>query len=71
MFIILNDKEHPEFFSKRTVNSDLTDRLDKLKLVEPLDLRVTTNTLDTVMDHPSFANQNASPEEFKKSHRQS
>ena len=65
---ILNDKEHPEFFNERTIYSDLIDRLDKLKLVEPLDLRVTTNTLDTVMDYPSFVNWNASPEEFKKSH---
>ena len=43
-------------------------RLDNLKLVEPLDLRVTTNTLGTVMDYSSFVNWNASPEEFKKNH---
>jgi hypothetical protein len=65
---MLNDKEHPEFFNKRTIYSDLINRLDILKLVEPLDLRKTTNTLDTVMDYPSLANWNASPEEFKKSH---
>ena len=52
---ILNDKEHPEFFNKRTIHSDLIDRLDKLKLVEPLDLRITTNTLDTVIDYNSEA----------------
>jgi hypothetical protein len=28
--------------------SDLIDKLDSLKLVEPLDLRITTKTLDTV-----------------------
>ena len=52
---ILNDKEHPEFFNKRTIHSDLIDRLDKLKLVEPMDLRITTNTLDTVIDYNSEA----------------
>src|SRR5215212_5395184 len=48
---ILNDKEHPEFFNKRTIHSDLISKLGKLKLVEPLDLRITTSTLDTVIDY--------------------
>ena len=65
---MLNDKEHYEFFNRRTIYSDLIDKIDKLKPVEPLDLRITTNTLGTVMDCPSFVNWNASPEEFKKSH---
>jgi ubiquinone/menaquinone biosynthesis C-methylase UbiE len=39
---ILNDKEHPEFFNRRTI-------LQKLQLVEPLDLRITTRTLDTAI----------------------
>jgi SAM-dependent methyltransferase len=47
---IINDKEHPEFFNRRTIYSDLIDKLERLKLVEPLDLRITTKTLDTVMD---------------------
>jgi SAM-dependent methyltransferase len=47
---IINDKDHPEFFNKRTIYSDLIDKLDSLKLVEPLDLRITTKTLDTVLD---------------------
>ena len=34
---IINDKEHPEFFNKRTIYSDLIDKLERLKLVEPLD----------------------------------
>ena len=46
---IINDKEHPEFFNRRTIYSDLIDKLERLKLVEPLDLRITTKTLDTVM----------------------
>ena len=64
----LNDKEHHEFFNRITIYSDLINRLDNLKLVEPLDLRITTNTLGTVMDYPSYVNWIASPEEFKKSH---
>jgi SAM-dependent methyltransferase len=46
---ILNDKEHPEFFNKRTIYDDLINKLEKLQLVEPLDLRITTRTLDTAM----------------------
>ena len=65
---MLNGKEHPEFFNRRTIYSDLIDNLDKLKLVEPLDLRITANTLGTVMDYPSYVDWNTSPEEFKKSH---
>jgi SAM-dependent methyltransferase len=48
---IINDKDHPEFFNKKTIYSDLIDKLDSLKLVEPLDLRITTKTLDTVLDY--------------------
>lgn len=32
---MLKDKEHPEFFNKRTIYSDLIDNTEKLKLVEP------------------------------------
>jgi SAM-dependent methyltransferase len=46
---ILNDKEHPEFFNRRTIYDDLINKLEKLQLVEPLDLRITTGTLDTAM----------------------
>jgi SAM-dependent methyltransferase len=65
---MLNDKEHIEFFNRRTIYSDLIDNLDKLKPVEPLDLRITTRTLDTIMDYQSGVNWIASPYEFKKSH---
>jgi SAM-dependent methyltransferase len=44
---IVNDKEHPEFFNGRTIYDDLINKLQKLQLVEPLDLRITTRTLDT------------------------
>jgi SAM-dependent methyltransferase len=46
---ILNDKENPEFFNRRTIYDDLINKLQKLQLVEPLDLRITTKTLDTAM----------------------
>ena len=46
---ILNDKKHPEFFNRRTIYNDLINKLDKLQLVEPLDLRITTKTLDTAI----------------------
>jgi ubiquinone/menaquinone biosynthesis C-methylase UbiE len=51
---ILNDKEAPglqnQFFNRRTIYSNLIDKLEGLQLVEPLDLSITPNTLDTVMD---------------------
>jgi SAM-dependent methyltransferase len=65
---MLNDKEHIEFFNRRTIYSDLIDKLDRLKLVEPLDLRTTTNTLDAIIDYQSSVIWLASPYEFKKSH---
>jgi SAM-dependent methyltransferase len=43
---ILNDKERPEWFNRRTIYDDLVNKLQKLQLVEPLDLRITTRTLD-------------------------
>jgi SAM-dependent methyltransferase len=66
---IINDKDHPEFFNKKTIYSDLIDKLDSLKLVEPLDLRITTKTLDTVLDwHEAFNRDISDDEEFAKSH---
>jgi SAM-dependent methyltransferase len=66
---IINDKDHPEFFNKKTIYSDLIDKLDSLKLVEPLDLRITTKTLETVLDwHEAFNKDNSDYEEFAKSH---
>jgi SAM-dependent methyltransferase len=66
---IINDKEHPEFFNRRTIYSDLIDKLERLKLVEPLDLRMTTKTLDTVMDYyPVGINWGNMDNEFRKNH---
>jgi hypothetical protein len=47
---IINDKDHPEFFNRKTISSDLINKLDSLKLVEPLDWSITPKTLDTVID---------------------
>ena len=67
---IINGKEHIEFFNEKTIYSDLIDNLDSLKLVEPLDLRITTKTLDTVMDYPDVVYWDTSDgnDDFKKTH---
>jgi ubiquinone/menaquinone biosynthesis C-methylase UbiE len=65
---ILNDKEHIEYFNKKTIYSDLIDKLERLKLVEPLDLRITTKTLDTVMTIPESYKWHAMDDETKKAH---
>ena len=66
---IINNKEHHEFFNRRTIYSDLIDKLEKLQLVEPLDLRLTTNTLDTVIDYSSAVYWDTSiDDKFKKTH---
>lgn len=49
---IINHKSHPEFFNDKTIYSDLIDKLDVLKLVEPLDLSITSKTLDALIDYP-------------------
>jgi SAM-dependent methyltransferase len=66
---IINDKEHPEFFNKRTIYSDLIDKSERLKLVEPLDLRITTKTLDTVIDYSSVGvSWNNINNDYKRTH---
>ena len=65
---IINDKDHPEYFNRKTIYSDLIDKLDSLKLVEPLDLRITTKTLDTVMDGETASKWDILDNSFKKSH---
>jgi SAM-dependent methyltransferase len=52
---IINDKEHPEFFNGRNIYTDLIDKVEDLQLVEPLDLRITTDTLDAVIEKYSIA----------------
>jgi SAM-dependent methyltransferase len=66
---IINDKEHIEWYNRRTIYSDLIDKLEKLQLVEPLDLRITTNTLDTVQEYYSiYLKWKFQNDQFKKAH---
>jgi SAM-dependent methyltransferase len=65
---IINDKDHPEFFNRKTIYSDLIDKLDSLKLVEPLDLRITTKTLDTVIDKDTAADWDNIDNSFRETH---
>jgi ubiquinone/menaquinone biosynthesis C-methylase UbiE len=52
---IINGKDHPEFFNSQNIYSDLIDKVEEIQLVEPLDLRITTDTLDAVMEYYSVA----------------
>ena len=66
---IINDKDHLEFFNRNTIYNDLINKLHSLKLVEPLDLRITTKTLDTVIDYPEAVYWDTSDDnEFKRNH---
>jgi SAM-dependent methyltransferase len=66
---IINDKKHPEFFNRRTIYSDLIDKLERLKLVEPLDLRITSKTLDTIIDYSSVGvSWNNIDNDYKRTH---
>ncbi|MGI9011696.1 MAG: hypothetical protein ACR2F1_10995 [Nitrososphaeraceae archaeon] len=65
---MINNKEHFKFFNRRTIYSDLIDKTDTLKLVEPLDLRITKKTLETVMNFPEVVHWDTSDDdEFKNS----
>lgn len=66
---MINDKEHDEFFNKRTIYSDLIDKV-QMRLVEPLDLLVTANTLDTVMSFTEAARWDNNDYTYKKTHPQ-
>ena len=67
---ILNNKEHSEFFNRRTIYSDLIYKLKNLELIEPLDLRITTNTLDNIIHYDTavFWDRSENNYEFKKNH---
>jgi SAM-dependent methyltransferase len=66
---IINNKAHNEYYNERTIYSDLIDKLDSLKLVEPLDLTITEKTAQTVLDsYPHARNWNRMSNEFKKNH---
>jgi SAM-dependent methyltransferase len=66
---IINDKKHPEFFNRQTIFSQLIDKLAVLRLVERLDLRITSKTLDTVADFFSVdVNWDNIDDDYKRNH---
>lgn len=65
---ILNNKNHPQFFNLETIYSDLINRLEHLQLVEPLDLRTTSKTLNTVINFSEDMNWNSMDSNYKKNH---
>jgi SAM-dependent methyltransferase len=65
---IINNKDHKEFFNKRTIYSDLINKLEYLRLVEPLYLGTTTKTLNTVIDFSMDMNWDSLESDFKKIH---
>lgn len=52
---VLIDREHHEFFSKRTISVDLANKLEVIKLVEHFALRITNERLDSIPEHCSEA----------------
>ena len=65
---IINDKDHKEFFNRRSIYSDLINKLEDLRLVEPLYLGTTAKTLNTVIDISLDQNWNSLDSNFKKTH---
>jgi SAM-dependent methyltransferase len=66
---IINNKEHYEFFNQRTIFSDLIDKVESLRLVEPIDFTISAQTLDTILDFFTIdVNWNKFDDEFKKQH---
>jgi SAM-dependent methyltransferase len=66
---IVNDKKHYEFFNKRTIFSDLINKVESLRLVEPIDFRITAQTLDTVLDFFTIdVNWDKFDDDFKRQH---
>lgn len=66
---IINGMDHPEYFNSQNMYSDLIDKVEEIQLVEPLDVRITAETLDTVMEYYSVAfDWIYQSDEFKKTH---
>jgi SAM-dependent methyltransferase len=66
---IINNKKHYEFFNRRTIFSDLINKVKFLRLVEPIDFSITARTLDTVLDYFTIdVNWNKFDADFKRQH---
>lgn len=66
---IINNKNHYEFFNRRTIFSHLINKVESLRLVTPIDFNVSAETLDTVLDFFKIdVNWNKFDDEFKRQH---
>ena len=66
---IINNKNHYEFFNRRTIFSHLINKMESLQLVTPIDFAVSAETLDTVLDFFKIdVNWNKFDDEFKRQH---
>ena len=66
---IINEKKHYEFFNRRTIFSDLINKVESLRLVEPIDFRITEQTLDTILDFFTIdVNWDKFDDDFKRQH---
>jgi SAM-dependent methyltransferase len=66
---IINDKKHYEFFNRRTIFSHLINKVESLRLVEPIDFRISAQTLDTVLDFFTIdVNWHKFDDNFKRQH---
>jgi SAM-dependent methyltransferase len=64
---VMNGKEHREYFNEENIFSDLLDKLE-MKLVEPLDLQISSKTVETVMDFYSAVKWHSKDENYKINH---
>jgi len=64
---VMNGAEHREYFNKENIFSDLLDKLE-MKLVEPLDLQISSKTVETVMDFYSAVMWHFKDENYKINH---
>ena len=66
---IINNKKHYEFFNRKTLFSELINKVDLLRLVTPIDFCVSAETLDTILDFFKFdVNWNKFDNDFKRQH---
>jgi SAM-dependent methyltransferase len=66
---IINNKKHYEFFNRKTIFSHLINKVESLRLVEPIDFAVSAQTLDTIVDFFTIdVNWDKFDDDFKRQH---
>jgi SAM-dependent methyltransferase len=66
---IINNKKHYEFFNQRTIFSHLINKVESLRLVEPIDFTISAQTLDTILDFFTIdVNWDKFDDDFKRQH---